>query len=142
MGRSIRQKRWDQAESLVRRLLGGGGMRWVGPPLRQFFYATFDANKCKSRGWRCRHHPPRVGRFAAKGACRSRPEVGGEWQAPPWTLWQALARVAAAQAGERARGARKDAAPAAAWRSRGIRGSPGAPLPPTAEQPPGRLQRH
>ena len=68
--------------------------------------------------------------------------VGGEWQAPPRPLWQAPARVAAALAAERERGARKDAAPAAAWGSRGIWGSPGAPLPDAAGQPSGRLQRH
>ena len=68
--------------------------------------------------------------------------VGGEWQAPPQPLWQAPASVAAALAAELERGARKDAAPAAAWGSWGIWGSPGAPLPAAAGQPPRRLQRH
>lgn len=102
----------------------------------------YDANKRKSRGWRCRHHQPRVGRVAARGAYR--PRLVGGWgvAGPASPLWQAPASVAAVVAGERERRTQKDAAPAAAWGSRGIRGSPGAPLPPAAEQPPGRLQRH
>lgn len=66
----------------MRRLLFGvGGMGWVGPPLRQCSYATNDANQRKSWGWKYRHHPPGVGRVAARKACR--PRLGGWGVASP-----------------------------------------------------------
>lgn len=119
-------------------------MGWVGPLLKQCSYATYDANKLSVRagGGDAVTARPGLAKLQREGRVDPASEVGGEWQAPPWTLRLAPAGVAAAQAGQQARGAGKDAAPAAAWGSWRIRRSPGAPLPPAAELPPGRLQRH
>lgn len=116
--------------------------------VRRGLLRQYDANRLKSRGvemsslhaccW-----PSRLKRGNVDPAL----EVGGEQQAPPRLLGR-LPPASPRLAGEPEHGAGKDAAPAAAWGSRelrglrGLRGPPAAGLPAAAERPPRGLQRH
>lgn len=52
-------------------------LRLSRSPAKRGLLRQYDANRHKSRGWRCRHCTPAVGRVASRGA--TRPRLGGGW---------------------------------------------------------------